>query len=189
MRAHAYLEVAPFIAQFDEYKEPLSRHLIEVRRALLLSFYFLETRCRHFKWVFSTIRFGFGCLLVSWVMLTPLGIYMNLDDETLLWPACTWIIPPTHKKVKLRHWDPSVRSLAARALAALVPSNPQYFAGDALDVLLPWTIDPVLEVGCLVLVFFCLSLFIVIILSLSLFCFFYFYTDWILPWMRGTFFL
>ena len=43
---------------------------------------------------------------------------------------------------KLRNWDPSVRALAAEALAALVPLQPQYFASVALPTTLERALDP-----------------------------------------------
>jgi len=48
--------------------------------------------------------------------------------------------------VKLRHWEASLRELASLALAALVPSDPLFFASTALDVLLPLCTDTSLEV-------------------------------------------
>lgn len=50
-------------------------------------------------------------------------------------------------KVKARHWDKALRELAAQAAAALVPYYPSYFAGPALEELLPACLDEQLEVG------------------------------------------
>ena len=50
-------------------------------------------------------------------------------------------------EVKSRHWDKPLRELAARAAAALVPHHARYFAGPALDKLLPACLNDVLEVG------------------------------------------
>lgn len=46
---------------------------------------------------------------------------------------------------KLAHWDPAVRDVAARALAALAPRDPAWYAIDAVDALVPRTLDAVLE--------------------------------------------
>ena len=50
---------------------------------------------------------------------------------------------------KLQHWERSLRELSAQALAALVPSEPVYFQGPALEALLPRCLDPMLEVRLL----------------------------------------
>ncbi|EFJ45543.1 hypothetical protein VOLCADRAFT_94333 [Volvox carteri f. nagariensis] len=57
-------------------------------------------------------------------------------------------------KVKARHWEKSLRELAARAAAALVPYHASYFAGPALDELLPACLNEQLEVrhGAVVMV-------------------------------------
>ena len=75
--AQAYLTVAPFVAQFREYKQPLADHLLST---------------------------------------------------------------------KLRHWDRTLRELTSKALAALVPTNPHFSQTEAVDLLLPLCLDPVLEV-------------------------------------------
>ncbi len=56
---------------------------------------------------------------------------------------------------QLRHWEAALRALAARALGALVATEPPLFAGTMLDRLLPLCLDPALEVGLLVL--YCLG--------------------------------
>ena len=48
--------------------------------------------------------------------------------------------------VKLRHWEASLRELASLALAALVPSDPPFFASAALEALMPLCTDSSLEV-------------------------------------------
>lgn len=47
---------------------------------------------------------------------------------------------------QLRHWEATLRALAARALGALVATEPLLFAGTMLDGLLPLCLDPALEV-------------------------------------------
>eukprot|EP00887_Chlorella_sp_A99_P001994 scaffold18.g1994.t1 len=47
---------------------------------------------------------------------------------------------------KLRHWEKSLRELAAQATAALVPHRPPFFISQALPFLLPLCTDGVLEV-------------------------------------------
>ncbi|BDA42087.1 probable tubulin-specific chaperone D [Coccomyxa sp. Obi] len=47
---------------------------------------------------------------------------------------------------KLGHWERPLRELASRALAALVPTQPQLFAEDVIDRLLPMCLDGCLEV-------------------------------------------
>ena len=47
---------------------------------------------------------------------------------------------------KLGHWERPLRELASRALAALVPTQPQLFAEDVLDRLLPMCLYGCLEV-------------------------------------------
>lgn len=44
--------------------------------------------------------------------------------------------------VKLRHWDVSIRELAARSLARMVPLDPRHFADSVLDKLLSLSLDP-----------------------------------------------
>ena len=48
--------------------------------------------------------------------------------------------------VKLRHWEKSLRELAARGCSALVPCFGEFFANEAIDFLLPACLDSVLEV-------------------------------------------
>ncbi|XP_073388245.1 tubulin-folding cofactor D [Physcomitrium patens] len=43
---------------------------------------------------------------------------------------------------KIRHWDRSLRELAAEGLAALVKYDPGYFETTVLGTLLPWTLSP-----------------------------------------------
>lgn len=50
---------------------------------------------------------------------------------------------------KLRHWERSLRELASKALAALLPSQPEFFSTTAVDMLLPLCLDTVLEVQAL----------------------------------------
>lgn len=50
-------------------------------------------------------------------------------------------------RVKLRHWDDQLRGLAARALALLVPLEPEFFVEVALPELRAAAISTVLEVG------------------------------------------
>lgn len=49
--------------------------------------------------------------------------------------------------IKLRHWERSLRELASKALAALMPSQPEFFQTTAVDTLLPLCLNTVLEVG------------------------------------------
>ncbi len=74
----AYMSVAPYIATFELYRQPLAQHLLTV---------------------------------------------------------------------KLRHWEISMRDLAAKALAALASTDSEYFGTGALDYLLPRCLDPVLDVS------------------------------------------
>ncbi|KAG0570729.1 hypothetical protein KC19_6G183600 [Ceratodon purpureus] len=46
---------------------------------------------------------------------------------------------------KIRHWDRSLRELAAEALAALVKYDPEYFEATVLGILLPSTLSPELS--------------------------------------------
>lgn len=46
---------------------------------------------------------------------------------------------------KLGHWERALRELASKALAALVPTQPQLFAEGVLDRLLPMCLDGCLE--------------------------------------------
>ncbi|MEW5308920.1 MAG: hypothetical protein WDW38_000840 [Sanguina aurantia] len=58
-----------------------------------------------------------------------------------------WLALASHLVcTQLRHWDKSLRELAARGLAALVASCSEYLSTTALDLLLPACLDPVLEV-------------------------------------------
>ncbi|MEW5298424.1 MAG: hypothetical protein WDW36_001548 [Sanguina aurantia] len=58
-----------------------------------------------------------------------------------------WLALASHLVcTQLRHWDKSLRELAARGLAALVAHCWEYLSTAALDLLLPACLDPVLEV-------------------------------------------
>ena len=50
--------------------------------------------------------------------------------------------------IKLRHWERSLRELASKALAALLPSQPDFFRTTAVDMLLPLCLNSILEVSC-----------------------------------------
>ena len=49
-------------------------------------------------------------------------------------------------ETKLRHWEPALRELASKALAALVGLDPAYFTNHALPYLVDHSTDRMLEV-------------------------------------------
>ncbi len=48
---------------------------------------------------------------------------------------------------KLQHWDPSLRDLAARGLARLVPCQPRLLSTSALDTIIPLCRSNTVEVS------------------------------------------
>lgn len=50
---------------------------------------------------------------------------------------------------KLGHWDRALRELTSKAIAAIVPQDPGYFASSILGQLLDLCTDPCIEVSYL----------------------------------------
>jgi hypothetical protein len=48
--------------------------------------------------------------------------------------------------VKLRHWEPAIRELAAQSLAAISPFNPEYILNKILPALIESCLDKTLHV-------------------------------------------
>ena len=75
--------------------------------------------------------------------------YLEVAPQIASFPEYSASMRKHLLETKLRHWEPSLRELASKALIHFVHADPQYFAEHALSHLLNSCLDRNLEVNYL----------------------------------------
>jgi hypothetical protein len=89
------------------------------------------------------MKIHFGTTCHAW-----LQAYLKVAPAVGAYPEYRLPLATHLVHTQLRHWEKSLRHLAAAGLAGLVPVlGGTYLATEALDLLLPWCLDAVREGG------------------------------------------
>ena len=76
----------------------------------------------------------------------PVQAFLHVGPQVSQYPEYREVLVQHLIRRKLGHWDRALRELAAAAVAAVVPQDPQLFTSRVLQQLLDLCADPCAEV-------------------------------------------